>query len=103
MTSTIFTGNILQTKDTDYYFAGEYVTPVKTLYNMHISMIAGLSYDQMMLQRKDLVDQLKGILNTASKRDTYKEKCGIIEFDGIFKTSFIFKLHLEKMSFSLYF
>ena len=52
MTSTILTGNILQTKDTDYYFAGEYVTPVKTLYNMHISMIAGLSYDQMMYNER---------------------------------------------------
>lgn len=59
---------------------------------MHISMIAGLSYDQMMLQRKDFVDQLKGILNTASRVCDYEEKCGIIQFDGIYtyKTSLFF-------------
>lgn len=74
----------MQTKDTDYYFAGEYLTPVKTLYNMHISMIAGLSYYQMMLQRKDMVDLLKGILSTTSRMSEYEGKCGIIEFDGIY-------------------
>ncbi|XP_063429805.1 uncharacterized protein LOC134712311 isoform X2 [Mytilus trossulus] len=69
------------TRDTDYYFAAEYLTPVKTLYNMHISMIAGLSYEQMMHQREDLTEQLRGILTTASKREEYQEKCGIIVYD----------------------
>ena len=75
---------LFQTKDTDYFFAGEYLTPVKTLYNMHISMIAGLSYEQMMLQRKDLTEQLRGILNTASRKEEYEGTCGVIEFDGMF-------------------
>lgn len=50
---------------------------------MHISMIAGLSYDQMMSQRTEMTEILRGILTEAEKKDNeFDGRCELIEFNG---------------------
>ncbi|OWF52650.1 uncharacterized protein LOC110447478 isoform X2 [Mizuhopecten yessoensis] len=71
----------IESERSDYYFCGEFVTPVKTLKEMNQSMIAGLSNQQMYSQSQQFKTQLEAILKSQATLPAYRDKCRVIEYD----------------------
>ncbi|XP_062581446.1 stimulator of interferon genes protein-like [Saccostrea cucullata] len=71
----------IESENCDYYFAGEMLTPMKALSEMHKSMIAGLSKKQMYEQCDALVEQLSAILDSAATPEEMQKKCRCIKYD----------------------
>lgn len=73
----------IQGETCDYYFAGEMLTPINALSQMHNSMIAGLSKSQMYEQRDQLVEQITAILQSKATLAEMQDKCRCIKYDDL--------------------
>ncbi|KAJ8310634.1 hypothetical protein KUTeg_012499 [Tegillarca granosa] len=67
--------------DKDYYFVGEYASPVKTLYNMNQSMIAGLNNEQLVKQVREFKELSEAIQNCQDAPEKRRNKCKFVYFD----------------------